>query len=124
MLHHLPRLAVELAVEVRAGEAASGTGRTDRAAPCGEQSAESRRGIVAPMDEEERERRLPTNEEAQRSVRVIAVIFFAIGLVIAYFVWPSGVMDQPHGSVTVRAWLRMLAAAAVTFAPVGWALTA
>jgi len=68
------------------------------------------------MDDEKREVKHATNEEAQRTTRIVAVIYFAIGLVIAYFVWPSGVTEVPLSSVTVGGWLRMLASGAITLA--------
>ena len=54
-----------------------------------------------------------TNEEAQASVRVIAAIVLAIGLVAAYWVWPSGITDQALAAITFGALLRAIASGAI-----------
>jgi hypothetical protein len=61
-------------------------------------------GARAPVDDA-----FTTNEEAQRSVRWIAIAFLAIGWGLAWWVWPSGVADAPLASITVRDALWMLA---------------
>ena len=49
-----------------------------------------------------------TNEEAQRTTRVVGFVILAIGAIAAYFIWPSGIGDVPVASLT----LGMLAKAA------------
>ena len=68
------------------------------------------KGTLAGMDEKAA---VVSNEQAQRTTRWIAAVLFAIGLVIAYAVWPAGVVDQPLGAVTFGALLRSIGAVIV-----------
>lgn len=57
-----------------------------------------------------------SNESAQASVRVMAVILFCIGLAIAYWVWPAGITNIPLVQITFGALLWAAASAAITLA--------
>lgn len=49
-----------------------------------------------------------TNEQAQAAVRVMAVIFLAIGFAATYWVWPNGITDLTLASITFGALLRAI----------------
>lgn len=57
--------------------------------------------------------KLGSNESAHAVSRAIGTVLLAIGWAAAYWVWPTGIMDAPLGSVTVMASLRMLGAGAL-----------
>jgi predicted negative regulator of RcsB-dependent stress response len=54
-----------------------------------------------------------TNEEAQASVRLIAAIILAVGLVAGYWVWPTGITDLTLASITFGTLLRAIAAGVI-----------
>lgn len=54
-----------------------------------------------------------TNKRAQKTGRVMAVVMLVLGLGAIYWLWPSGVMDQPLASITVMTAVRMLWAVAL-----------
>ena len=56
---------------------------------------------------------MPTNEQAETTSQLIAVVLLVVGWVVAWLIWPTGVMDMPLASVTVLAFLRMLGAGVV-----------
>lgn len=54
-----------------------------------------------------------TNEEAQNSVRVVAIAFLVIGLAAAYWIWPTGISDMTLASITFAALLRAIGSAVI-----------
>ncbi len=65
---------------------------------------------------DEQDGKFTTNEQAQSNVRVMAVVFLAIGLAAAYWVWPSGIADLTLSSITLGALLRAIASGVIALA--------
>lgn len=71
----------------------------------------------------EPDKKFVSNEEAQATTRVIAVIFLGIGLAIAYWVWPTGATDLTLASMTFGTFLRAIGSGAIAIAfLIGFAL--
>ncbi len=64
-------------------------------------------------DMNEQNGKFTTNEQAQATVRAVAVVLLAIGLAAAYWVWPSGITDLTLASITFGALLRAIASGAI-----------
>lgn len=65
---------------------------------------------------DEQDGRFTTNEQAQSTVQVMAVVLFAIGLAAAYWVWPSGITDLTLSTITFGALLRAIASGVIVLA--------
>lgn len=58
---------------------------------------------------DEQNGKVTTNEQAQATVRVVAIVLLAIALAAAYWVWPSGITDLTLVSITFGALSRAIA---------------
>ena len=65
---------------------------------------------------DERNGKFTTNEQAQATTRVVAVVFLAIGLLAAYWVWPNGITDLTIASITLGALLRAVGSGVIALA--------
>lgn len=57
---------------------------------------------------------LADRRRLQSGMRTSGAILFAIGLAVAYWVWPTGITDLPIASVPFGSFLRVIGAVAVT----------
>ena len=64
-----------------------------------------------------------TDEEVRAQIRsarntawAVGAIVFAIGLAVAYWIWPSGIADIPLGSIAFGSLLRAIGAGVVAVA--------
>jgi uncharacterized protein YjeT (DUF2065 family) len=54
-----------------------------------------------------------TNEQADATARIVGVFLLCLGLGIAYFLWPSGVLDTTLGAMTFGALIRVIGSVAI-----------
>ena len=71
---------------------------------------------------DEQSGKFTTNDQAQATTRVVAVVLLVIGLAAAYWVWPSGINDLTLASITFGALLRAIASGVIAL--VSCAMTA
>jgi len=64
-------------------------------------------------DNEKLQERIRLAQQANINAMIAGFVILAIGLAIAYFVWPSGMLDRTLSSITVGELLRAIAAGAV-----------
>lgn len=57
-----------------------------------------------------------SNESAQATTRVIAVIVFGVGLAIAYWIWPVGITGTQLAHVTFGDLLQAILSGVITLA--------
>lgn len=62
---------------------------------------------------DEQNGKFTTNEQAQATVRVTAVVILAIGLAVAYWVWPSGITELTLASITFGTLSRAIASGVI-----------
>lgn len=65
---------------------------------------------------DEQDGKIRTNEQAQSAVQIMAVIFLAIGLAAAYWVWPSGITDLTLSTITFGVLLRAIVSGVIALA--------
>jgi len=56
-----------------------------------------------------------SNESAQTTVRLIALIPLFLGLAAAYWIWPAGIADVPLAAITIGVLFRVIASGVIAF---------
>jgi hypothetical protein len=78
------------------------------------QEAQNRQPLArAPIEDQDDKGYDRIMAEARATTRGLAVVVLAIGLTIAYWVWPDGITERTLASITFGALLRTIASGAI-----------